>query len=423
MNFRIAEEYSFEDYVLTLNNIIKELELEGITGLGDLGIGISDLPFDNESDNLAYIYEQAEKALDAINVHVDLQPQDDDVELFTVEPPANPQELNYEEDIKTLYPDSKDTITDTMYDISESPDIVQDIDELLNLEVTDSGEIRQDVTYNTFKYLRDCGFTVFTWYLSREWMTEEEKRSWGPPYHCMCDTNHGQQFHVQDAIEYADGHASERGYSPSSPIYALANHPDCACVMHFRKSEIDDIPLNPPGIGQGLSEELKQQYREKFFNNLPDNIYINAKSLPPLDYLTNYSRQSKMFNKIVRKKVGEVSEKNFVVIPVKVDQSFYFVSQTGILNKVGEDYKGFIISEEGLYCDVFLYELGFIIKTYKKYFQTLELSETNKKPNAGDFIVWKGKLGIISYGNVSGVYAFIPKLKKIKRVDDFKILV
>ena len=196
LNFNIPNinaDYNFEDYIYALNELISQANIPGLSDIHDLGINIADLPYDTEKENLDYIYNEVETALDNLGYPTDLEPDESDIDLSVIETPIEPEELPYEDNVFDILPQSGDIYTQNYYNISSDPEIVDKVDEVLDFTVSESGS-QTDMSYYTLNYLKAFGFSQVTWLLSREWKSEEDKKDWGDDHHSMCDLIRGNTF-------------------------------------------------------------------------------------------------------------------------------------------------------------------------------------------------------------------------------------
>ncbi len=286
-----------------------------------------------------------------------------------------------------------------------------------------------DISFDALSYMGAMGLgaTEVEWVLGRESLSDEEKHKMD--YHsCKCDANNGNTFSINDILQESIRYANEKRFSPPAPLYAMAGHPNCQCSLLIRKTHnfpsLDSIPDTCPGLPKTSDINRLRDIKNTIWNNIPDTIYINAKTYPPLHISTKtaftYNREH--IEKYARH-LSEFHDKYAVTYskPMVVNVNCISILDYGFWTPINAGYVGMLIGIIGKKGVIYISELGYEVKLSLEALTPIgSLTEaTNQSDKDTHFVLCDGKMCVLHSKTSDGYRVYNPESRSIEDVKQF----
>lgn len=270
------------------------------------------------------------------------------------------------------------------------PPIPTDI-HLWTLPIPDDYNMKNDHSYNVFKYLDSLGYRDAIWHLAES-----------HPKVDVCDELEGLSF-TTDWLLFASQH------NPPSPIFSRS-HPDCRCYVECHPpSNYQEIPDNAPGLPIYANQDTLDEYKRQIFSNL-FVIYVDSQTLaPPQDtlqlpiYSYLYSNRTK-FAKESRKWVEDIK-------PIKTLKTFRLLQPLGIYRPMIDSYEGIQISTSDTISQIFFPLLNRTAQVPTELVEELSLKQSTEEPKVDQYVYVDEEktIGVITRILNDKIYCYIPE--------------
>jgi hypothetical protein len=284
-----------------------------------------------------------------------------------------------------------------------------------------------DISFDALYFLGlgGLGGKQVIWQLGREFYDEHTKKE-KDMEHCKCDINHANLFDINTLLNFSMQYANEKGFDPPAPMFGMANHPYCRCSLTFNKSDnftdYTSIQNGCPGLPQNAPQEDTDKAKKVIFDSIPEVIYINSGTFPPL-YITEKTANIHH----VTTKYGSVkkAESEPLNKPISIRKDSIAIMNMGFWTPINQGWVGFALNDLGSYVEVFLVDLMYKVKVKKDNIEYVENLTESSDPLSKDtnFIISDDKLGIFCYKRHDGsLHAYFPEIDNIIEIENPTIL-
>lgn len=286
-----------------------------------------------------------------------------------------------------------------------------------------------DISFDALSYMGAMGLgaTEVEWVLGRESLSDEEKHKMD--YHsCKCDANNGNTFSINDILQESIRYANEKRFSPPAPLYAMAGHPNCQCSLLIRKTHnfpsLDSIPDTCPGLPKTSDINRLREVKNNIWNNIPDTLYINAKTYPPLHIST---RTAFTYNRDhiekYAKKLEEFSSKYAISYnkPMMVNVNCISILDYGFWIPINAGYVGMLVGILGKKGVIYISEIGYEVKLPLDNLVPIKsLTEAdNQSDKDTHFVLCDGKIRVLHSKTPKGYKVYNPESRSLEDVTQF----